>query len=83
MQMHNKPLKASLLIHRFLFVLISMAFSLVAMAKDAARKVDVDIDADTDSGGFFTAPWVWVVGIAIFILLLVALLRGGSSRRDV
>ena len=28
---------------------------------------------------WYTAPWVWVLGGAVFILLLVALLRGGSS----
>jgi hypothetical protein len=27
---------------------------------------------------WYSSPWVWVVGGAIFILLLVALLRGGS-----
>ena len=27
---------------------------------------------------WYSSPWVWVLGAAIFILLLVALLRGGS-----
>lgn len=29
---------------------------------------------------WYASPWVWVVGAALFILLLVALLRGNSSR---
>lgn len=29
---------------------------------------------------WYTSPWVWVIGAAVFILLLVALLRGNSSR---
>jgi hypothetical protein len=32
---------------------------------------------------WYTAPWVWVVGAAVFILLLIALIRGNSSRTDV
>jgi len=28
----------------------------------------------------FSKPWVWVVGGAVFILLLVALLRGGGKK---
>jgi quinol-cytochrome oxidoreductase complex cytochrome b subunit len=34
----------------------------------------------TEQTDFWTSPWVWVIGAAVFILLLVALLRGGSSR---
>ncbi len=30
---------------------------------------------------WYASPWVWIVGAALFILLLVALTRGGSSRR--
>ena len=39
-------------------------------------KVDVDINAKDTS--WYASPWVWVVGAAVFILLLVALTRGGS-----
>lgn len=36
-----------------------------------------------DGDNWYMSPWVWVVGGAVFILLLVALTRGGgSSRRD-
>jgi hypothetical protein len=34
------------------------------------------------SSDWYASPWVWVVGAAVFILLLVALLRGGSSTRS-
>lgn len=34
----------------------------------------------TEQTDFWASPWVWVIGAAVFILLLVALLRGGSSR---
>jgi hypothetical protein len=32
----------------------------------------------SQSADWYTSPWVWVIGAAVFILLLVALLRGGS-----
>ena len=38
----------------------------------------------TTTTTWYTEPWVWIVGGAVFILILIALLRGGSSRdRDV
>ena len=45
------------------------------------RKVDVDIDVDKGNDAqWYTNPIVWVIGGAVFILLLVALLRGGRER---
>ena len=35
----------------------------------------------TENGDWYTQPWVWLVGAAVFILLLIALLRGGGSNR--
>lgn len=65
------------------FVLaISIAFvSVVSFAQDT-KKVDVNINSDGGGGNFFASPWVWIIGVAVFILLLVALMRGGA-RRDV
>ncbi len=40
------------------------------------KKVDVDIDINKQSNHeWYQQPWVWVIGGAIFILLLVALMR--------
>lgn len=59
------------------FSVLYALFSTVALARDET-KTDVTINTKTDS--WYAAPWVWVVGAAIFILLLVALTRG--ERRD-
>ena len=76
----TSPLKA--LINRVLMCIFSMLLTIAAVAQET-KKVDVNISTNEGSGGnFFASPWVWVVGVAVFILLLVALLRGGS-RRDV
>jgi len=40
--------------------------------------------SSTTMQDWYTQPWVWIVGGLVFILLLVALVRGsGSSRTDV
>lgn len=55
---------------------------LLGVAQDAKDlNVDVDINKGGDAG-FFTQPWVWIVGGAVFILLLVALMRGRGGRGD-
>ena len=33
----------------------------------------------TESTSWYVHPWVWIVGAAVFILILVALLRGRKS----
>ncbi len=47
--------------------------TVIAFAQD--KKLDVDINVNKQSQ-WYTQPWVWVVGGAVFVLLLVALLRG-------
>ena len=67
---------------KFMMFCTSIFVTLVSFAQD--KKIDVDINADKDSGGFFASPVVWVIGVAVFILLLVALMRNNSgSRTDV
>jgi cytochrome bd-type quinol oxidase subunit 2 len=68
-------------VFRKLLLAVCTAFvSVVSFAQDT-KKVDVDINSNS-GGNFFASPWVWVIGVAVFILLLVALMRGGT-RRDV
>ncbi|MEO6818257.1 MAG: hypothetical protein ABI266_07595 [Ginsengibacter sp.] len=60
---------------RKLSVLPLFLFASIAVwAQD--KKVDVNISTDNGSSNFFGQPWVWVVGGAVFIIILVALLRG-------
>ena len=42
-----------------------------------------EISLENTGSEWYTSPWVWIVGAAVFILLLVALLspRGSSSDR--
>lgn len=62
----------------FLAVLTSLLFSVAALAQE---KTDINLNVNKNGGNnWYAQPWVWIVGGAIFILLLVALLRNNSSR---
>ena len=64
---------------KLLLLIFSFVAPVMLLAQEGGAKVDVDIHKD---GGntWYTNPIVWVVGAAVFILLLVALLRGNNSR---
>ena len=58
--------------------LVVMAFiSFAAFAQD--KKVDIDINTKGDDSNLWGSPVVWIVGAAVFVLLLVALLRNKRS----
>lgn len=52
--------------------------SMLAFAQE--KSAEVDINLNKDGGGGWGAPWMWVVGAAVFILLLVALMRRNTSK---
>lgn len=62
--------------NKMLFVMATLLTAVNSFAQDA--KIDVDIDKGGDSA-WYTQPWVWVVGGAVFILLLVGMLKGGKK----
>lgn len=63
-----------------LSILVSLYSSVLLLAQD--KKVDVDINTHSDGSNWYASPWVWIVGVAVFILLIVAITRGGSRRAD-
>lgn len=71
--------------NRIALLIASFYLTIAAFAQDDTKKIDVNIDAKGvggDSGNFFMQPWVWVVGGLIFILLLVALMRGSGNKSE-
>ena len=70
--------------NRVALLIASFYLALAAFAQDGTKKLEVDINTKggNDAGSFFTQPWVWVVGGLIFILLLVALMRGGGNKSE-
>jgi len=65
--------------NKITMVFTMMLISLLSFAQD--KKVDIDIDTKPDNDNFFMQPWVWIVGGAVFLLLLVALLRSNNSNK--
>jgi len=55
-------------------------FSSLLVIAQGGGGADVNVDVGTDGGGsgFFSSPVAWIIGAAVFILLLVALTRGRS-----
>jgi hypothetical protein len=70
----------NLLVMKKLYVSVAVAFlSMMAIAQDGdTKKIDVNIGTESEAS-WYSAPWVWIVGAAVFILLLVALMRGGRK----
>jgi hypothetical protein len=80
-----KPTLFALRSFILLTVFTLMQFTLLAQAQDngsssttSTSKTSVTVTESASE--WYTSPWVWIVGAAIFILLLVALLspRGGD-----
>ncbi len=57
----------------------AMLLTIVSFAQET-KKLDVNIDTGSKDSNFLMQPWVWVVGGAVFILLLIALLRNNSNK---
>ena len=62
---------------RFTTMILLSFYSILAFAQE--KGVDVDISVKKESE-WYQNPIVWVIGGAVFILLLVALLRGGERK---
>jgi hypothetical protein len=67
----------TLLIFNFIQLVVLGQETEGSSSSTSSTKTTITTTEQTD---FWTSPWVWVIGAAVFILLLVALLRGGSSR---
>ena len=65
---------------RLYFTVVSALISTTLLAQEKENQVNIKVEKD--GGSFWGTPWVWVVGAAIFILLLVAVARGSGSRQQ-
>lgn len=53
--------------------------SIVGFAQTAPEKVEVDINTDGGGSVWYGQPWVWAVGVALFIVIIVAITRNNSK----
>lgn len=56
----------------------SIAASVKAFAQSVPEKVEVDINTGGDSV-WYGQPWVWAVGVAVFIVIIIAITRSNKS----
>ena len=59
--------------------ILTVVANLVLLAQEKSTDINVDINKNDGASNWYASPWVWVVGAAVFILLLVALTRGGRK----
>ena len=63
--------------------LLTVLASIYLLAQDAQEKTtQVDVTKTTTSSNWYASPLVWIIGAAVFILLLVALTSGSRNRSD-
>jgi hypothetical protein len=62
--------------------LLAVLTNILLFAQEKTTKVDVDLNSGNGGGNWYASPWVWIVGAAVFILLLVALTSGSRDSSD-
>ncbi|MFI5131010.1 MAG: hypothetical protein ACHQFX_13500 [Chitinophagales bacterium] len=65
------------LIRSVSLLLMTSLISAVTFAQDKGLDVDINVKKESE---WYQQPWIWIVGGAVFILLLVALLKGGERK---
>lgn len=50
-----------------------------ATGGDGGGSKTITTETTTTTTDWYTQPWVWIVGAAVLIIVLVALLRGNSN----
>ena len=81
-----KQITNGLALKSFLTLLMIAFLQTIIIAQDngsagsssGATTTSKSVSVTSQANDWYTSPWVWVVGAAVFILLLVALLRGGG-----
>ncbi len=65
-----------------MLILFAVFNTVIAFAQDevtTGTKSVTKTATNTTTTDWYTEPWVWIVGGAVFILLLAAMIRGGST----
>ena len=64
--------------NRIIAIVVFNLLALSSLAQDKGIDIDIDVKKENE---WYQKPWVWVIGGAVFILLLVALLRGNKGSK--
>ena len=69
-------------VYRIFLAIFFACMQVVLWAQDSNQTVTTKTESTTTSTQWYTSPWVWVAGGAVFIIILVALMRGNSSTSE-
>ena len=75
-----KRIKSFTLNVKKIITLLLLSLMQTALWAQDGGGADVNVKITKDNGNWYAQPWVWIVGGAVFLLLLVALLRGNSNK---
>ena len=75
------PLLMRATLQKFSLLVLLLCTGLITFAQGKKVDVDIDIHKGNDASTWINNPVIWIAGGAVFILILVAILRGGRSRR--
>ena len=80
-----KKLSSQMVWRSFLVFLLTILNAIV-WAQDSSGVSSKSVTKEsttTTTTDWYSQPWVWIVGGAVFIIILVALIRGSSSNKEV
>ncbi|MBC7759961.1 MAG: hypothetical protein H7069_13965 [Phormidesmis sp. FL-bin-119] len=60
-------------------ILTTFLVGVKTFAQSVPEKVEVDINTGGDAV-WYGQPWVWVVGIAVFIVVIIAITRNNNTK---
>ena len=74
-----KQLSTNITIFKKALLSIALLFS-QSLIWAQEKSVDVNLNVDKGGSDWYAEPWILIVGAAVFIIVIVALMRGNSSK---
>jgi hypothetical protein len=73
-------LTINVVMKRVYITAMTALISSLLLAQEKATDVDINVNKDSGGGSFWGSPVMWVIGAAVFIIILVAVSRSGSRQ---
>ena len=64
------------LLKKITFFFSALIISVLSFAQEKGLNIEIGVEKKE----WYEQPWAWVIGAAVFILLLVAILRSGRKQ---